>query len=515
MTRTIRAVAALLLAGCAGRGAGGPLPPVIRSLAAELDSAFAAPQYARAEWGVVVQSLDNGQVLYRRNADHLFMPASNQKLITGAVALARLGPEFRFTTTVLASGARRGDTLHGDLVVYGRGDPALSLRASGGTDILASLRPWADSLRARGIRAITGRVTGDASYFPDPFLGEGWMWDDLQDSYSAPVGALMFNEAFATVTLTPGLNPGDPLTARLEPADAPLRVFSTAITAPRDSAISQVRWTRAFFTDSVPVWGRLSAGRSPFTFFVAVTDPTRYFERALGQVLREAGIAVLNTPSVVGHQSAGTASSVVGRQSSGGSPVASDDRRLTTDTIFSWQSPRLDSILKLLEKPSQNQIAEILVRTLGTLRGGVASFDSGRVVVRETLLSWGVPEDAYVFADGSGLSRYNYVAPTALAHTLTAMARHPAFTAFYDALPIAGVDGTIQRRMAGTAAANNARAKTGSISNARTLSGYVTTAEGERLVFVLMANHFTVPSRVVDRTQDHIVERLANFRRGQ
>jgi D-alanyl-D-alanine carboxypeptidase/D-alanyl-D-alanine-endopeptidase (penicillin-binding protein 4) len=448
---------------------------------------------------VLIQSLDNGQVLYRRRADHLFMPASNQKLLTGAVALARLGADYRFRTPVLAAGARRGDTLDGNLVVLGRGDPTLSQRAAGGTDILAALRPWADSLRARGIRVITGAVRGDGSHFPDPFLGEGWMWDDLPASYSAPVGALMFNEAFAAVTLTPGPRAGDPATARLEPADAPLRVFSSVTTVPADSNVSDVRWTRGFFTDSVALWGRVSAGRAPLRFEVAVQDPTRYFERALAQALREAGIVLL-----------GDGSRRADRGSSDGrsSPLVPG-----SDTLFTWTSPRLDSILKLLEKPSQNQIAEMLVRTLGTLRGGVAGFDSGRAVIRETLLGWGVPEDAYVFADGSGMSRYNYVAPSAIAAVLTAMARHPSFTAFYDALPVAGVDGTIARRMAGTRAQGNVHAKTGSISNARTLSGYVTTADGERLVFVLMANHFTVPSRVVDRTQDWILERLANFRR--
>ena len=143
----------------------------------------------------------------------------------------------------------------------------------------------------------------------------------------------------------------------------------------------------------------------------------------------------------------------------------------------------------------------------------MASFDSGRAVVRETLTGWGIPEDAYVFVDGSGLSRYNYVAPATIVQVLVAMARHPDFTAFYEALPVAGVDGTIMNRMRGTAAQGNVHAKTGSIANARTLSGYVTTADGERLVFSLMANHFTVPSRVVDRVQDAILERLANFRR--
>ena len=227
MRRAARALAAILVAGCAARRALPPLAPEVLQLDAELDSAFSGVAFARASWGVVVQSRDNGQVLYRRNADHLFMPASNQKLLTGATSLARLGADFRYHTPVLARGSRTADTLRGDLVVIGRGDFTLSQHASGGADVLASLRPWADSLRARGIHVVTGRVVGDASFFPDPVLGEGWMWDDLQDSYSAPVGALQFNEGFAVIEVTPGAMPGTPATARLLPSDAPLRLFTT------------------------------------------------------------------------------------------------------------------------------------------------------------------------------------------------------------------------------------------------------------------------------------------------
>lgn len=507
MRRAVRALALLAVAGCAARNQPPPLAPEVRSLAAELDSAFGGVAFARASWGVVVQSLDNGQVLYRRNAERLFMPASNQKILTGAVALQRLGANFRYRTPVLVRGTRSADTLRGDLVVLGRGDFSLSQHVSGGTDVLASLRPWADTLKARGIRIITGRVVGDATFFPDAVLGEGWMWDDLQDSYSAPVGALQFNEGFATVEVTPGVMAGAPATVRLLPSDAPLRVFGTVTTAPRDSNLNQVRYSRAFYTDSVVISGRLSAGRNPISIEAAVTDPTRHFENALTQALREAGIQVLGNrlpPSgtvvplapPLAFDANGTAP---------GSPVSDD-------TLFFWQSPTLRELLPILQKPSQNQIAEALLRTLGGLRG-VASVDSGRAVLRETLTGWGIPEDAYVYVDGSGLSRYDYVAPEAIAAVLVGISRHPDFEAFYQALPIAGVDGTISARMRGTAAAGNVHAKTGSIANVRSLSGYVTTRDGERMVFVMMANHFTASRRVVERVQDLVAERLANFTR--
>ncbi|MEK7667753.1 MAG: D-alanyl-D-alanine carboxypeptidase, partial [Gemmatimonadota bacterium] len=192
LKRAPRALLALGLAGCAALARTPTPAPVVSHLAAELDSAFSGPEFTRAMWGVVVQSLANGEVLYRRNAERLFMPASNQKLVTSSAALVRLGADFRFRTAVLARGTRRADTLVGDLVVVGRGDPSLSLHVTGGTDVLASLRPWADSLRARGIRIVTGRVMGDGTWFTDPALGAGWAWDYLSDSYAAPVGALQF-----------------------------------------------------------------------------------------------------------------------------------------------------------------------------------------------------------------------------------------------------------------------------------------------------------------------------------
>jgi D-alanyl-D-alanine carboxypeptidase/D-alanyl-D-alanine-endopeptidase (penicillin-binding protein 4) len=228
-----------------------------------------------------------------------------------------------------------------------------------------------------------------------------------------------------------------------------------------------------------------------------VLDPLRYFEAALTQVLREAGIAVLGQAS----------------PSSPPAVPAGSTAATAADTLFVWQSAPLRDILPTLLKPSQNQIAETLLRTLGGQTRNVASVDSGRAAVRATLQGFGIADDAYVIADGSGLSRYDYVAPEALARILLGMARRPDFDLFYQALPIAGVDGTIAGRMRGTAAANNVHAKTGSIANVRSLSGYVTTADGEKLVFVMIANHFSVPRRVVEVVQDRVLERLAYFRR--
>ncbi len=475
-----------------------PLAPAVAALGAEVDSALAGPDFERASWGIVVQSLDNAQVLYRRNAERLFLPASNLKLLTAAAALARLGADFRWTTTVLARGPRHGDTLAGDLVVVGRGDPTFSTDAMGdSSDALRALRPFADSLRARGIHVVRGRVLGDASLFTDPPLGRGWAWDDLDADYSAPVGALQFNESVAWILATPGSVAGQPVALALQPSAAGLRLFSTATTAPADSTASRLAWSRAPFSDSVSVSGSLAAGHAPARLPVSVPDPARYFTAALTEALTDSGIAVRGDTAVAAPAA----------------PAAPAAAVAPAETLFVWHSPPLAAVLPLFLKPSQNQIGETLLRTLGAEAGGAGTVDSGRSVVRSVLTGFGVPPDAYVLADGSGLSRYDFIAPAALAQVLAALDQRPDFPTLYAALPIAGVDGTLATRLKGTAAAGNVHAKTGSLTDVRSLSGYVTDADGEHLLFVLLVNNFTVPQRVVEAAQDQIVVRLANFSR--
>ena len=169
-------------------------------------------------------------------------------------------------------------------------------------------------------------------------------------------------------------------------------------------------------------------------------------------------------------------------------------------------------ILRLLLKPSQNQIAESLLHTLGLERTGVGSADSGAVIVRRQLLAWGAEHDGFVVYDGSGMSRHDLVTPETILRTLVAVQRDSAFSAFYDALPIAGVDGTLRSRMLRTPAAGNMHAKTGTLQFVRTLSGYVTDADGERLVFSILDNHFTAPVDSISRFQNDIGALLAGYR---
>jgi D-alanyl-D-alanine carboxypeptidase/D-alanyl-D-alanine-endopeptidase (penicillin-binding protein 4) len=222
------------------------------------------------------------------------------------------------------------------------------------------------------------------------------------------------------------------------------------------------------------------------TLEITHRDPDLAYLSALTEAFRDRGIVVDSLPLVSG-----------------------DTSIVTGDTIVTVTSKPLREILPALLKPSQNQIAEVLLRTIGLERGGAGTADSGRKVVERQLATWGVPASTYVIRDGSGLSRYDYLAPEALVHILDVMRKSPNFQLFYDALPIAGVDGTIRTRMRGTPAENNVHAKTGSVANARSLSGYVKTASGRTLIFSMLANNWTVPANDVTHVQDVIAARLA------
>lgn len=470
----------------AGNALPRPERSALDSLRASIDSMVAAPQFANAFWGILIVDPATGDTLYARNAGKLFLPASNMKIVTGSVALAQLGPDYRYRTTVAARGPMRGDTLAGDLVVYGRGDPSLSDHMR--TDALVPFREMADSLSARGIGRIAGRLLPGDSVFPTPGYGAGWSWDDFGYAYSAPVAALYVNEGFDTVVVRAGARAGDRATlvgARRFGGYPPVVVEVVTGDSTTDTDIEPAR---PGVGDTIRLTGVIAPHDSATVEIVFPSQRAAYFA-ALRQALSERGITV------------------------GGEWLPATGG--TVDTLFTYRSPPLREILPALLKPSQNQIAEILLRTVGLERTGTGTPDSGLAVVRAQLGAWGVDSTGAIVVDGSGLSRFDYLTPQTIVRTLAAIRADTAFAAFYDALPIAGVDGTIERRMRGTPAQGVLRAKTGYIANARSLSGYVTTRDGRMLIFSALCNNWTAPRREVDLVQDRIGAGLAGLDLGR
>jgi D-alanyl-D-alanine carboxypeptidase/D-alanyl-D-alanine-endopeptidase (penicillin-binding protein 4) len=456
------------------------------ALRAMIDSLADAAEFSNAHWGILIVDPERGDTLYARNAGKLFMPASNMKLLTTATALTQLGPEYSYRTSFAARGPVAGGTLAGDLLVVGRGDPSVSDHMM--HDAMAPLHLIADSLAARGIHHISGHVIAAGDAFPGEVLGYGWSYDDFEDSYSAPIDELLFNEGFSELHVHGGARTGDPVTVDVRPArDVPrVRVLATTV-APGDTATLRANRLRAR-KDSIS-WdaileGAIAAGD---TAVVELThhDPDAAYVAAFRVALADRGISVDDQPT---------------------------DTLARVDTIVTLTSPPLGEILKALLKPSQNQLAEMVFRTLALTATGAGRADSAAAVVRRQIATWGVPPDEAVVRDGSGLSRYDFVTPRTLVRVLDAMLKSPTFQPYYDALPVAGVDGTLRNRMKGTPAEGNVHAKTGSFTAARSLSGYVTTADHHMLLFSFLCNDFTVPIRSVERVQDAIAARLAGMR---
>ena len=459
-----------------------------RALAADLDRIFGAAPMQHALWGVQVKSLQTGRVLYSRNPATLMMPASNMKIVTLAAAAETLGWDHRFKTTLETAGTIHGGTLHGDLVIRGSGDPTINTRNARAAAVLDE---WAAALKGAGITRIDGAVAGDDDAFDDRGLGQGWSWDYLQDGYAAAVGALQFNEDIARLTIQPGAAVGDLATVEIG-AGSGFRVVSRVVTAdaPSTAAIEIDRRPHDAVLD---VTGRVRLGTTPATRDVAVVNPTLYFAQSVRNGLVERGIEI-----------------------TGGGVDLDDVRAWLPDrprrVLAESLSAPLREIATVTMKVSQNLYAETLLKAAGAANGQPGSAEGGRAAARTVFTGWNIAPGTYVQADGSGLSRYDYVTAGTIVSLLERLHADPRHRdAFVATLPIAGKDGTIATRLRATRAEGNAAAKTGSISNVRALSGYVRSRDGEVLAFSILANNFTIPAATVNWMTDLAVETLANY----
>ncbi len=512
MTSSWRALALpLALGACAALPhPGGPAPGATSSRATlrrSIDSMMAAPALRSASWGILIVDPVAAETLYSHNASKLLIPASNQKLVSSSVMLEELGPDFRYRTTFGARGRIAGDTLVGDLAVIGRGDPTTSDHMK--KDAMQPLRDIADSLAAHGIRHVTGSVVAVGNAFPGPVAGATWPWDGLDASSYAGVDELLFNEGLSMVRVRAGTRVGDPATVQTLPAATYPRIRNSVVTVsvPTAEAASAVRrpvrgfgrggpgthlsaWHDTSTAGVVAVSGEIALGDSA-ELVITQHDPDEAYAAALTEALTQRGITVGGQSAVV---------------SNGQPALATSDR---VDSLFTVQSAPLREILPMILKPSQNQIAEVFLRTLGLERAGVGTADSGRKVVERQFAEWKIPPDGFVVRDGSGLSRNDYLSPEAIVDILDVMRRSPNFDLFRQSLPNAGVDGTIASRMKGTPAENNLHAKTGTLPMVRSLSGYVNTADGRLLEFSILCNGWVAPQSEVDAVADAIGVELA------
>ncbi len=476
-------------------------PPTLAELQQRLSSCIAQPKYSAAFWGVKIISLDTGKTLFEHNAHKLFSPASNSKLYTVALALDRLGVDYRIKTSLHAASKPAGDgALKADLVVFGRGDPTLNARMHG-SNILSALEPLVGALQQAGVKRIAGDLVGDQSFFRGPEFGSGWAWDDLQYYYGAEVSALTINDNVLRVTVTPGAEVGSPCALTVNPATGYLQFSNRTQTASAGTK-TKISFYRPLDENLVYALGTLPAGTNTFSDEVTFHNPAALFVSFFKEALARHGITVEGKTRTINWL----------------------DRQARPLECRNWvelgsiESPPLGVIAREIQKPSQNLYTDLLLAHLGehsrsaTDPVEMTSEDLGIRELNRFLAQLGVPQGEVIFEEGSGLSRDNLASPNATVTLLQYMRRSKCGSAFFDALPVAGVDGSLRNRMKDTAAAGNVHAKTGSLRWASSLSGYATSASGEHLAFSLMLNRFDPPPNFSARVDlDAIAVMLAEF----
>jgi D-alanyl-D-alanine carboxypeptidase/D-alanyl-D-alanine-endopeptidase (penicillin-binding protein 4) len=461
-------VAGLLLAGAVGAQPADSLAGVRARLAA----LTAEPRFAAARWGLEVVSLDRGDLIFAQRAHEPFIPASNTKLFTAALALERLGPDFRIRTSVEA--AARPDTngvLHGDLILVGRGDPTLTGR---------SLAALARAVRAAGVRRVTGDLLDDVSFFRGPTTGAGWEAEDRLYAYAPEVSALTLDANATVVSIRPGATEGKPGLVAVQPPVSFLAISNLTRTVAAGAAHG-LTFEREPGGSGWRVAGRVARGGRAESEAMAVPQPARWCGERFRDELKHQGVDIAGSVRVM------DTTAWHPRPPTPGQRIE----------LAAVDSPPLGELLARMLKPSQNLFAQLLLLQVGAAEqaraGGTnaspgATVEAGLQALAAFLTEAGIPPTTVRFEEGSGLSRRNTVTAAALVRLLQFMDRSPRAAVFRDGLPVAGVDGTLKRRMIGTPAEGDVRAKTGSFTGVQALSGYVVTAAGERLAFALLLN---------------------------
>ncbi len=449
--------------------------PSPRTLTAGIDAYIGQPQFARADWGIAVRSLDTGKVLYTHNANRLFVPASSAKLFTAALALARLGNTRRIVTTLYATSSRVGSAgvLRGDLILYGRGDPSLGLK-----DVSPD---WADqlaaALAARGIKRVQGNLIADATYFSGMPFGGGWEADDLQTWYGTAPSALNVGGNLIEVEVTRGDDGCCKIS--VTPEAAGVRVVNRT----SDTSGDPLSLYRPVGSSTLYATGQLPAGSHRRTFRLSMPDTARAAVNLLRDAMAGRGISLSGQVKVLHWPQ-------------------SDPDMTEPDikAIASIDSPDIATLVGHMLKHSDNLYAQALLLQVGVHAAQQNDCDLphppdtsaawGLCALQGLLADAGIPPDAVRLVEGSGLARRDLVTPNASVQWLNWAMTQSWGPDLRNALPVAGIDGTLEYRFRDGAATGNLQAKTGTLNHAYTLTGFVTDAAGEDLVFSLMLNRY-------------------------
>ena len=470
-----------------------PTPAPIQtlsSLQAKIYISLNRYEIRRGHVGIKIVSLDTGKVILEDNAEKYFMPASNMKVITVAAAFEKLSQNFRFVTSVYAPALPdESGTIKGDLTIYGRGDISISSAFNDG-DYYKGLDILADKITQSGVKRIEGNLIGDESYFKGNAIPEGWEWDDLQWYYGAEISALSLNDNAVDLSVKPSSN-GSPCYVQILPNNTIYRIVNRCVTTSGQRTLSI---KKSLDQNVIEIDGTLPGNDKGFSGSITVSHPADLFMQILRQRLEQKGIVITGQNRIV----------------SKANELAPNKVEITK-----LESPPLSIIAQKILKPSQNLYTETLLRALGEEVGdksdkNATSHQKGVTVVKQFLREIGVAPDSVIQWDGSGLSRHNLVTPNSIVQVYQYMAKSRNSLPWGSALTIGGIDGTLKNRFKGTSASANVRGKTGTIDQVSSLSGYVSSASGERFVFSIIVNGVNSVAIRKDVTDD-IVVALADF----
>ncbi len=453
-------------------------------IAALIDS---APFAVRGAVGVHVVNLATGVPVYEHNEHQLFLPASNLKLFTAALAISRLGADYRFETKLVQDKS-------GSLILVGSGDPSMSSRVYPYSPTAASLKSLhaidelVDQAVAAGLTRVDGDIVGDDQHYPWSPYPESWTADDATRDFGAPVSALTLNDNVITILLRPGARAGALANVELDPGFEYFTIDNRVTTTDAAGANS-VRVTRIPGTRQLVLTGVITTKSSVLRQTVAVDDPALFSAYALYDALLRRGIPVRGRP-VARHRVAQVLQPVDGR------------------ILATRQSPPLSELLQAAIKVSQNLHAELFLREAAAVRLGQGTVENGLRDLRVLLTELRIPPADFVSEDGSGLARNDEVTPRAFTQLLVAMDKGEQRDLWRSLFPVGGQDGTLSSRLCCTSEPVSIRAKTGSLSRAIALSGYADSRSNGRLAFSILVNNFAASATEVRAWVDRLASVL-------
>ncbi|MFC1887327.1 D-alanyl-D-alanine carboxypeptidase/D-alanyl-D-alanine-endopeptidase [Candidatus Cloacimonadota bacterium] len=443
--------------------------------------------YSHMQWGILIESMEHEEILYQINANKLFLPASNQKIITAATALHILKPDYTYQTKLYYSGEIVDSILIGDLVIEGNGDPSLT------RDFYSDPRQMfisiADTLKSWGVKKITGNIIGDDNSFDDIGLGNGWMLEDLKYSFASELGALQINNNSVSIEIHPPARSNDHIVIIPDLNSSYYKIFND-LTVSSDS-LTRIDIERPIGSNDIYLSGIVQVGSPIRSKTISLTNSTLFYLTVFKETLIDNGVEVEG----------------IVQDCDDIENWHLDENKLSL--ITKHNSPILLDLLKFMMKESNNLQAETLIRSLGIDQNMTGSFENGKKVVQMFLLDMGIQPEDYAFYDGSGLSRYNLISPEQIVNVLKGSFKTEERDLWMDTIPVRGNYDEFNNLIIRTKDKGNIRAKTGTMSNIRCLSGYIE-LPGDTIVFSFMVNGHLLKTWEIDLLIDRILVFILN-----